>query len=146
MEIFNLTSPKKLIDSEKLCRAYKSGTLRVFENDNDVRVIVSDSKFIYVTDINTYEFRMGVCDIMLGMPPAETITLTETRIHTNETIDGIKYTWGNIYGANSILCGKKFLELVSTDTFKNIIGMGLKNVILRFSEGQYKLMKYEFRD
>ena len=144
MQVFDLTSFRR-INSNELRIACETGTLRSFENDHKIRVIVADNQFVYATEIDVYNFRMSLVDVMLGMPTSRMITLHETRIRTNQTIDGIFYTWGNIYGGSSILCGNKFTKLMASSTFKNIIGQGLKNVKLELINDQYELTHHELR-
>jgi hypothetical protein len=144
--LLNFTLNEKQIDEITIIEAYHSGSLRHLEDARDVRIIISDLKFIYATEIDVYNKRMQMSDVMLGLPISMQITLLNTCIHENNTRDGIKYTFGNIYGANSVLCGARFSTLISEDIFKSLVGKKLKNVILNLVEGQYRLTNYELRD
>jgi hypothetical protein len=144
MEIFNLCA--RVPNSEIIESAYRANLLRELEDEYDVRVVVSDNRFIYVTDILIYEQRKRMADVMIGNSLAENIFLNETWVHKCTTRDDVIYTLGNIYGASSIIMGPRYTNILKSNEFKNMVGRKLKNVSFTLINGQYKLNSYEFRD
>jgi hypothetical protein len=146
MEIFNFCAYTNAPKSEIIEKAYQSNSIRELEDEFNIRVIVSDESFIYVTDIPVYEQRRKMTDIMIGSSLARDIFLRETWIHKCKTRDDIIYTIGNIYGASSIIMGPRYANILKSTEFQQIVGRKLKNVSLTLIDDQYKLNSYEFRD
>lgn len=145
MELFNQTEfPFKLADLEI---SYREGTLRTLESITGLRIVVADSKYIYVTSKETYDVRMSRVDTMWESSESFVgFLMPMSAVHLNETADGVVYTFGNIYGLRSILLGPKAATMIKTEGFKSMVGKRVKNVVITSRNDQFMLDNFAFRD
>lgn len=135
------------IPKADLEQAVAKGDIFSLEEKYNVRIVISDNKYIYMSSPETLKSRMEIQDRYTNIPfQPNAYTFLETRIHENVTSSGYFYTFGNLYGNRSIILGERFKNIVDSADFQNLVGKGLKNVTLFLKNGQFELNSYELRD
>jgi hypothetical protein len=142
MEYFDITDKKFSTD---VLNTITHESARAFEDKHNVRIVISDNTYVYVTDINSYNERMALRDTCIKDMYPEVLKIKQTRIHRNVTRDGIFYTFGNIYGTLSIIMGSRFSDFLATKHFERMSGVGLKDVIMIMNNNKYVIHKWGTR-
>ena len=113
-------------------------------NPSSVLIRVDDDLY-YVVDDEILKERLARPDIPLNMPvvPDENFLL-QTQLRTNVIVcakghfSPVYYSFGNLFGRNSILLGKGYELFVDSGAFDAMKGRELQNVrIVRRSDGTF---------
>jgi hypothetical protein len=124
-----------------------STSLRRFEDQHNVRVIISD-ECVYVVDTSAYEARLQFADRPLNAQnESASYLLYTTWLHKSMTRDGDMYSFGHFFGGDSLLLGRKFREMRNSAKFAELVGKKLKMVEIRIGRNrQYELVSYRLRE
>ena len=120
------------------------------EKYQNLKVIIGDGKFLYVLPDFILKQRINLefpTEGFIRGADVDNLILPITALHEYIDKEGNKiYSFGNLFGKDSIFLDEYFSEFKGTETFRLLIGKLLKNVILTKQNGQFVMLKYELRD
>lgn len=115
----------------------------------DVRVVINDDlSTVVAVARDLLEFRCSLPDVMLSGMQNGTETrvylIVESRLCKNRLLDGTTlFSFGNLFGNNSILCGPRFAEFLTSPQCAQMVGRCIKNLVLCAKDPQMKVVSFE---
>ena len=112
----------------------------------DVRVVINDDlQTIVVVSQELLDYRCSLPDVELnGTGGKLAYVFAESRLCKNRLLDGTTlFSFGNIFGHNSVLCGARFTDFLASPQCAQMLGRRIKNLVLSATQPQMKVVSFE---